>query len=135
MILLHPEEMGVRAACRPITNSIHLLIIPLLLLCSEWTSSDQQGAPRSTAGRAHSYPRTSLYITSSPSLSLTYCICTLAVLHSHIEKTSRSIATMTSGSIGTYYFDISPVGEHTEKKTSDTTGFHILLWCKFQLFL
>ena len=34
-LLLDSEEMDVRAACCPITNSIHLLIIPLLLLCLE----------------------------------------------------------------------------------------------------
>ena len=93
-------------------------------------------SPRSPLGRLiltlvrlSTLPRVSRY------LSL------IAPAHSHsapltyLNKTSKSIATMTSGSIGTYYFDVGPVGEHTEKKTSDITGFHIFLWCKFQLFL
>ena len=38
-------------------------------------------------------------------------------------------ATMTSGSIGTTSTDIVPVGEHTEKRTSDllaTTSFNVV---------
>ena len=59
---------------------------------------------------------------------------TRTVLHSRIEKTRRSTATMTSESIGTYSIDIGSVGEHTEKRTSELTGLYILLWRKFRLF-
>ena len=137
MILLDLEEMGVRTACRPITNSIHFLIIPLLLLCLEYLDLERSARGlRSTSWAAHSYPRTSLYIHSSPRYPpLIASAHSYSAPLTYIEKISRSMATITSGSIGTYYFDIGPVGEHTEKKTSDITGFHILLWCKFQLFL
>ena len=43
-----------------------------------------------------------------------------AVIHSHIEKSSSSIATMTCGSIGTSFINIGHVVEYTEKWTSDS---------------
>ena len=37
---------------------------------------------------------------------------------------------MTSGSIGTSSINISPDREHSEKRMSDLTAVHNVLWCK-----
>jgi len=46
-----------------------------------------------------------------------------------------SIAAMACGSIGTSSMDISPVGDHLEKRTSGLTSVHIFLWCKIYAIL
>ena len=140
VILLDSGEIGVTTFCRPITNSIryltnHTTTIALCGVPGPRAIGKESTLHTSTfSGRVHSYPRTSLHYLESHDVPRFLYLHTRAVLHSHIEKTSRSTATMTSGSIGTYSIDIGPVGGHTEKGASDLTGFHILLWSEFQLF-
>ena len=118
VILLDSEAMGVRAAGGPIMNAIryltnHTATIALCrvpgprAICKEPTLRTSK-----FSGRAHSYPRTSLCITLNPSLSIDYCTCALPKCSTpHVEKTSRSTATVTFGSIGTYSIDIGPAGD------------------------
>ena len=106
VILLDSEEMGVRAACRPITNSIRLLI-PALLFCVEYLDLEQPARNLGSTSRCSLGGlililvrlSTSPGIPAIPHLSHLH---TRTVLHSHIEKASQATATMTSGSIGTY---------------------------------
>jgi len=44
------------------------------------------------------------------------------------------MAAMTSGSIGTSSINISPVGEHSEARTSDLTVVQKFLWCDIYIF-
>jgi len=48
----------------------------------------------------------------------------------HPRSAPLTYSTMTSGPIGTCYIDISPVGQHKEKRTSDVTGIHIFYGVK-----
>jgi hypothetical protein len=41
------------------------------------------------------------------------------------DQPSLSIPALTSGSIGTSPINISPIGEHSEKVTSDLTAVHV----------
>ena len=111
---------GERAVCRLTTNSIRLLTnyTSTITLC---------GVPGPQAiGKepwlcilkvlwVGSFLPSYVSLHSFESLAY-FHLHTRTVLHSHIVKTSRSTATMTSGSIGTYSIDIDPVGEHTEKR-------------------
>jgi len=69
----------------------------------------------------------SLHFLGSLAIACLLHLHTNAALYSH---TIPSIAAMTSGSIGTSSIDISPIGDHLEKRKSDLTTVHIFLWCK-----
>ena len=119
VILLDSEEMGVRAVRRPITNTIRFLknYTSTITLCGV-------PGPRAICKKPWldilKVLRVGSFLPSYVSTFLRiphlFHLHIRTVLHSHIVKTSRSTATMTSGSIGTYSIDIDPIGEHTEKR-------------------
>ena len=80
-----------------------------------------------------SFPYVSLYINWNLSLSLTDSIYTSVQRPLTTEKSSPSIATVASGSIGTSFIGIRHFGKHTERRVCDLTGVHISLWCKSKL--
>ena len=57
-----------------------------------------------------------------------------AALFLCIRQSSHSITTTTSGSIGASSIDISPVGEHLEKRTSGPIDVYIVCGVKSKLF-
>ncbi|SRR5258706_3594274 len=111
--------MGERAVCRLITKSIRLLTNQTSTIAPCGVPGPRAMGKERSPGRSHSSPRTSLStLLSIPRLLHLY---PRAVLFSHIDSN------LTSGSIGAPFIDIGPIGEHTEKRTSDLTGVHIFL--------
>ena len=88
VILPDSEEMGVRAACRPIMNAIRSLTnhATTIALCGVPGPRSMGKSPRSTSEWVHFYLRTSLYITSNPSLPPARCTCTPAQYTAYIEQ-------------------------------------------------
>ena len=106
MILLHLEEMGVeRFTVSARTRYAFKRIIPVLFLRVEYLGLEQ---PADYPGSTHRCPLCALvltlvhlplhYLESLAILRLPHPH-TRAALHSHVAKTSRSTAAMTSGSI------------------------------------
>ena len=87
VILLEPEEMGVRATCRSITNSTHLVTnhTNTIPLCGV-TGPRSIQAPHLDVLWALSFlpSYVSLYITWNPSLSVAYRTCTPTQCSTHI---------------------------------------------------
>ena len=92
-------------------------------------------ASSKSSGRSHPYPRTSpsplpesLAISHLPHLHIP------AALFSCMKQSSRLITTTTYGLIGTSSIDISPVGEHLEKRTSGLLTSIFVYRVKSKLF-
>ena len=87
-LLLDSEEIGVRAACCPITNSIRSIIVPLLLLCLEYLDLERSArSTRSISGGGSFLPSyVSLYYLESLAIPRLLHLYNRTVLHSHIEN-------------------------------------------------
>ena len=109
----------------------NLCCLSVRIIC---TSGNWQGThaphPRNPLGAPILIPvRLSLHYLGSLAIPRSLHLHICAVFHSQTEKSSPSIATMASGSIGTSSISINLLGEHTERRVCDPTSVHIFLWC------
>ncbi len=129
LIPLDAEEMGVRAICHLITNSI--------LLTSQTSTNFVGGVPGPQAIRKELLLHlpwalaflplyVSLYITQNSSLSLAYCICTHAVLHSHTERLASQHPPWRLGQLGLLLLTSALLG-NIERRGQVTTATSVVV--------